>query len=564
MAGRVNSGLSGDLDGFQRPRRSARGRVPRIDDNFVPTYESPRRTRGRNPRNGGSAPRAMPSATGAVRRGNQGSQQAQYSRFLQGIRQPARHHTSSESDEENDGYESSDTVENLEGRVIDLTNATSKSLADLDFMVKLVFSVLPEDIIMQLQAFARTSDKRNLIEDVLDDRVQLNLNNALSRSEDLRSASGGTRVTQSARPTTMPAAAAPATLATAAAPASSSTTTTTVAMPTRTPTGVVESGTIGNIPGRQQSDVQPGRHQPTTSRPNVPQSTVNTRNINQGDRDAFLREEQRKRNIVIKGLKEDLDDGDQGGIDRMLKSMDLGYLAGRNSFAKRIGRGDNDRPRLLVVTFRDERDVDDIISAKWKLFGTHRNSRHGNFSDVFVDPDHNRDERQRLYQEREERRAARALRESLDRDNRGGGSTLTPDRDRVTVAPAPNNRDIEQLIDQARHTENQQDANGSGAGAIPDASDDNVNNNEAETASNTSGNMEEGAGNVNLSENTGNQNGEENGDAQTIVAEQTTWVDSVRATPRRALSVVSRVITAVTGTPTTQGNETVEGETTED
>ena len=568
MAGRVNSGLSGDLDGFQRPRRSARGRVPRIDDNFVPTYESPRRTRGRNPRNGGSAPRAMPSATGAVRRGNQGSQQAQYSRFLQGIRQPARHHTSSESDEENDGYESSDTVENLEGRVIDLTNATSKSLADLDFMVKLVFSVLPEDIIMQLQAFARTSDKRNLIEDVLDDRVQLNLNNALSRPGDLRSASGGTRVTQSARPTTMPAAAAPATLATAAAPASSSTTTTTVAMPTRMPTGVVESGTIGNIPGRQQSDVQPGRHQPTTSRPSIPQSTTNTRNISQGNRDAFLREEQRKRNIVIKGLQEDLDDGDQGGIDRMLKSMDLGYLAGRNSFAKRIGRGDNDRPRLLVVTFRDERDVDDIISAKWKLFGTHSNSRHGNFSDVFVDPDHTRDERHRLYQEREERRAARALRESLDRDNGGGGSMPAPNRDRETVAPAPNNRDIEQLIDQARHTENQQDANGSeaGTGAIPDASVENdiVNNNEAETASNTSGNMEEGAGNVNLSENTGNQNGEENGDAQTIVAEQTTWVDSVRATPRRALSVVSRVITAVTGTPTTQGNETGEGETTED
>ena len=144
----------------------------------------------------------------------------------------------------------------------------------------------------------------------------------------------------------------------------------------------------------------------------------------------------------------------------------------------------------------------------------------------------------------------------------------TPNRDRETVAPAPNNRDIEQLIDQARHTENQQDANGSGAGtgAIPDASveNGNVNNNEAETASNTSGNMEEGAGNVNLSENTGNQNGEENGDAQTTVAEQTTWVDSVRATPRRALSVVSRVITAVTGTPTTQGNETGEGETTED
>ena len=567
MAGRGNSGLSGDLDGFQRPRRSARGRVPRIDDNFVPTYESPRRTRGRNPRNGGSAPRAMPSATGAVRRGNQGSQQAQYSRFLQGIRQPARHHTSSESDEENDGYESSDTVENLEGRVIDLTNATSKSLADLDFMVKLVFSVLPEDIIMQLKAFARTSDKRNLIEDVLDDRVQLNLNNALSRSEDLRSASGGTRVTQAARPTTMPAAAAPATLATAAAPASSSTTTTTVAMPTRTQTGVVESGTIGNIPGRQQSDVQPGRHQPTTSRPSIPQSTTNTRNISQGNRDAFLREEQRKRNIVIKGLQEDLDDGDQGGIDRMLKSMDLGYLAGRNSFAKRIGRGDNDRPRLLVVTFRDERDVDDIISAKWKLFGTYRNSRYGNFSDVFVDPDHTRDERHRLYQEREERRAARALRESLDRDNRGGGSMPTPDRDRETAAPAPNNRDIEQLIDQARHTENQQDANGSGAvtEAIPDASVENgiVNNNEAETASNTSGNMEE-AGNVNLSGNTGNQNGGENGDAQTRVVEQTTWVDSVLGTPRRALGVVSRVITAVTGTPTTQGNETVEGETTED
>ena len=63
---------------------------------------------------------------------------------------------------------------------------------------------------------------------------------------------------------------------------------------------------------------------------------------------------------------------------------------------------------------------------------------------------------------------------------------------------------------------------------------------------------------------TGNRNGGENGDAQTKVAEQTTWVDSVLGTPRRALGVVSRVITAVTGTPTTQGNGTGEGETTED
>ena len=45
MANRVKSGKSGDLNGFQQPRRSGRPRKPRADDNYVPFSESPPKTR---------------------------------------------------------------------------------------------------------------------------------------------------------------------------------------------------------------------------------------------------------------------------------------------------------------------------------------------------------------------------------------------------------------------------------------------------------------------------------------------------------------------------------------
>ena len=60
----------------------------------------------------------------------------------------------SDSDEENDfsdGYESTDTIDNLEEKVYELSRENAKNRTDLDFFIKLIFSVLPRDAIQKLR-----------------------------------------------------------------------------------------------------------------------------------------------------------------------------------------------------------------------------------------------------------------------------------------------------------------------------------------------------------------------------------------------------------------------------
>ena len=116
---------------------------------------------------------------------------------------------------------------------------------------------------------------------------------------------------------------------------------------------------------------------------------------------------------------EDLPDGDKGAFHRMLYALDLGHLIGTECYAVRIGRGSPDRPRLLVVTFVHERYVQEILRDKVKLLWTrnNNNNQYGNFSDVFIDPDMSREERQEMA---EHRRANKQYpEESNDRRSRG-------------------------------------------------------------------------------------------------------------------------------------------------
>ena len=115
----------------------------------------------------------------------------------------------------------------------------------------------------------------------------------------------------------------------------------------------------------------------------------------------ILREEQlrekRKKNIVVKGLLEDLPDGDEGAVERMLYAMDLGHLKAMTPMAVRVGRSSNDKPRLLIVTFVHERYVQEVLMEKVKLLWTKNNNQYGNFSDVFIDPDMSREKRQDMF-----------------------------------------------------------------------------------------------------------------------------------------------------------------------
>ena len=99
-------------------------------------------------------------------------------------------------------------------------------------------------------------------------------------------------------------------------------------------------------------------------------------------------------------------DGDEGAVNRMLHAMDLGHLKNYDCGARRVGRASSSRPRLLIVSFQHERHAQLIIRDKIKLLWTKDNNQYGNFSDVFIDPDMTREERQAAFANRRDSRMA--------------------------------------------------------------------------------------------------------------------------------------------------------------
>ena len=176
MAGKSKSGASGGLSGFQVPRRSVRARKPRVYDNFVPNFESPSRTRGMVARNGSrpsTGDRPRPLATGARQR-DQGQRD----------RVSTRHYDVSESESDDDYSEEedgSDTLENLEELFDDLSRATREGMADLELIIKIILSVMPDETIRKISTYARTSDKKDSIEYFLRDLIRFNNENTNNR-----------------------------------------------------------------------------------------------------------------------------------------------------------------------------------------------------------------------------------------------------------------------------------------------------------------------------------------------------------------------------------------------
>ena len=140
-------------------------------------------------------------------------------------------------------------------------------------------------------------------------------------------------------------------------PRSRPSTSTAAAAASATTAGVVPTDTAQSAPPAPASSVtmettttlQRETQQPQVShRDNLNNNNINNRIINSREQEQI---ERRKRNIVVKGLYEDLSDGDQGGVHRMLDTLGLGFLKGRDCWTRRVGKGSNDRPRLLVVAF---------------------------------------------------------------------------------------------------------------------------------------------------------------------------------------------------------------------
>ena len=144
MASRAISGFSGDLDGAWGPRRSKRIPKPKIYKDHV-TFDSPRHgSRGKD------------SGTSSVPRGNRHGFSYDQRRAPPPSRSGNRgHSSSSESDDEYDYVSEYDqeSFEILDDRVKELSRFARTSLEEHDYLIKLIFSALPEETIQGCQTF---------------------------------------------------------------------------------------------------------------------------------------------------------------------------------------------------------------------------------------------------------------------------------------------------------------------------------------------------------------------------------------------------------------------------
>ena len=484
-----------------------------------------------------------------------------------------------ESQYDSDENENSDKIENLEHAVDSVSRATEKSVSELEFLVKLILGALPPDVILKLRAYGRESDRHETIKYFLNDMVKLENDNKVNRGTSAISGSAGVGEMESGRQTARgsdtvlrEAATAVGTIVTAA--------------PTRTVA----------VPDVRRQGPQPQL------------MDTNSRNRNPDDRANSLQEqtqlELRKRNIIVKGLHENLSDCDQGAVHRMLDSMNLGYLKGRDYWARRIGREDSNRPRILVVTFECERQVEQIINEKTRLMWTSDYSEFGNFSNVFIEPDLPREERQKKYRERRDQHSFRESNERggfgqrsgvRDRNDRNEEVNMsqTDSNDRNTIrrtvsSPALGEGSLSQLIPEATITQATQPVQ---EAAVPDVRrqepqlmDANSRNRDpddraveiiSEESNGGNGNIDRADNLIDETSNVSDRNGNTNAsnrDTENLevqgstvrlerLTEQPVGADYVWSTPRKLLS---KAINQLRGKNIVeQGNEVREGATTE-
>ena len=427
MAGQGHSVQYVDQDGNHILRRSQRTRKPRNREDMVELRTPRRRQRGSTMMvSSGSRPQGQ-RATGARNQGRRS------------LPIPQHQSSDSDSDEENDfsdGYDSTDTIDNLEVKVYEVSRENSKNRTDLDFFIKLIFSELPRDAIQKLRDYARVSERGSDINNFLNDLNELNSANVLNRCQPAGSTNGDRRGSgvQTYAHGIEPPRAGPA----------------------------VPPNSVPSFGADREDQAHPGSAAPPTSQPFAgadradqvhPPAEIQQQQQQQqpqqqdghGNPTADFAEQRRRRSIIIKGLNEDLIDGDAGGFNRLLDTMDLGYIKGMTYQARRIGRQQNNRSRLIIVTFENEAFAQRILNARWKLFFTNNSSQWGNFSTTYVEPDLTREERQRLFEQRQ------IDRENRDRNNanggEGGGQLQVPRPENRTDHPR-NETDSSPAVDQ--------------------------------------------------------------------------------------------------------------------
>ena len=113
----------------------------------------------------------------------------------------------------------------------------------------------------------------------------------------------------------------------------------------------------------------------------------------------------RKKNLIISNVPEDLDGGDREGIEIVLENIGCEGLFPQIENFTRLGEPREDSSRLIRVVMKREEDVVTVLANKDRL-------KDSKSPLVYINKDLSRSERARAYRNRERRRSTAA--ESLE------------------------------------------------------------------------------------------------------------------------------------------------------
>ena len=166
---------------------------------------------------------------------------------------------------------------------------------------------------------------------------------------------------------------------------------------------------------------------------------------------------ERKRNLIISEIPEDLESGDKGGVELLLKEMGLSDLIQDIMNCTRLGIPNENRMRLLKVEMRNEEVANKILEKKGILNEFH------DYATVYINEDLCKADRVKAYHARLNRRNTASESLNIQRNRRGGNFSReqssqqgTNTRDGGRVREERRTQQGENTREGGRHRENQQ------------------------------------------------------------------------------------------------------------
>ena len=182
-------------------------------------------------------------------------------------------------------------------------------------------------------------------------------------------------------------------------------------------TAAKQGNNQGNTPARRET--QTADRNNNNNRTSAPQGLAHARNsTNEHTNSRYGNSEpsiiERKRNLIISEIPEELESGDKGGVELLLKEMGLSDLIQDIINCTRLGIPNENRMRLLKVEMRNEEVANKILEKKGILNEFHE------YATVYINEDLCKADRVKAYHARLNRRNTASESLNIQRNRRGG------------------------------------------------------------------------------------------------------------------------------------------------